>query len=178
MSNKLSALEKKIGLKFTDQKLLTNAFIHRSYINENKTGGQETNEKLEFLGDSVLSLITSLYLYQTHPDLTEGSYTDIKASIVRTNALAKAAKKLQLGDYLKLSKGEEDNNGRNNISILADCFEALIAAIYLQYGLDITTQFISQFLFEDTLENIIKDKLYMPTKNTLQEYYQDKYHRL
>ena len=176
--NSLLILENEINLKFKDRQLLSTAFVHRSYINENKKNQLSTNEKLEFLGDSILSLITSVYLFKHHPELDEGSYTDIKASIVRTDSLGLAGRKLKLGNYLKLSKGEEENNGRNNISILADCFEALIAAIYLEFGFEKTDEFINRFLFKDTLENIINDKLYMPTKNKLQEYYQEKYRRL
>src|SRR3989338_5159790 len=108
--NSLLILENEINLKFKDRQLLSTTFVHRSYINENKKNQLSTNEKLEFLGDSILSLITSVYLFKHHPELDEGSYTDIKASIVRTDSLGLAGRKLKLGNYLKLSKGEEENN--------------------------------------------------------------------
>lgn len=176
--NKFKQLEDTIGLHFTDLSLLEQAFIHRSYLNEHSGEDKSSNEKLEFLGDSVLSLITSIYLFKNYPDYNEGKYTDIKASIVRTESLYNASKKLGLGTYLLLSKGERDNEGEKNISILADCFEAFLAVIFLQHGFDSAYTFIDRFLFEDTLQAIIKNKLYTPSKNRLQEYYQEKYKQL
>ncbi|MGB4966145.1 MAG: ribonuclease III domain-containing protein [Microgenomates group bacterium] len=101
----IKSLEDKIGIQFKDEELLRSAFVHRSYLNENKDFKFPSNEKLEFLGDSVLSLITSIYLFRKYPTLQEGDYTDIKASIVKTESLFEAATKLSLGDYLYLSKG-------------------------------------------------------------------------
>jgi len=173
-----SNLENSIGIVFKNKKLLKNAFIHRSYLNENKRFNLPSNEKLEFLGDSVLSLITSIYLYQKYPELHEGEYTNIKAAVVRTESLSKVAKKLDLGRYLYLSKGEEKNNGRNNQSILADCFEALIAAIFLDQGFESTRQFVLRSLFEKKLDNIVKNRLYSSSKNKLQEYLQNRYKKL
>src|SRR3989338_5665264 len=170
--------EKQIGLTFKDKTLLTNAFVHRSYHNENPGFDIPSNEKLEFLGDSVLSLITSIHLYKTYPDFHEGDYTDMKAAIVNTTSLYSAAHDLGLGTFLFLSKGEEENGGRNNKSILADCFEALLGAIYLEKGFDAAYEFTVTFLFRDTLDNIISKKQYMPAKNVLQEYYQDKFKKL
>src|SRR3989338_5483275 len=118
MKNNLSELEKKLNIVFMDKNLLKTAFMHRSYLNENKKRKLESNEKLEFLGDSVLSLITSSYLFKKYPDFSEGEYTDIKASIVKTNTLADAALELGLGDYIFLSKGESKSDGRNNKNIL------------------------------------------------------------
>src|SRR3989339_2134657 len=126
MENKYSDLEKKINIKFKDRDLLENVFIHRSYLNEHKKSDLQSNERLEFLGDSVLSLITSVYLYKKYPLLKEGDYTEIKAAIVRTEGLAEAASSLNLGDYLSLSRGQARELGRKNKNILADCFEAMI----------------------------------------------------
>ncbi len=173
-----SRLEELIGVSFNNKKLLENAFIHRSYLNENKLFRHCSNEKLEFLGDSVLSLITSIYLYQKYPELHEGEYTNIKAVIVKTESLYKMAEKLQLGQYLYLSKGEKRNNGRKNQSILADCFEALIAAIFLDQGFESTQRFIAKFLFGKELDDIVKNRLYSSSKNTLQEYLQGRYKKL
>src|SRR5215218_5257718 len=112
MTISLDKLEKEIKVKFKNQGLLKNVFIHRSYLNEHKDLGLASNEKLEFLGDSVLSLITSVYLYNHFPDLDEGLSTDIKSSIVRTESLAAAAVALDLGAYLLLSRGEETGGGK------------------------------------------------------------------
>ena len=131
MKNKFSSLEKKIHIVFKDRDLLENVFIHRSFLNEHKNYHLSSNEKLEFLGDSVISLVTSIYLYRHYPDLDEGTYTDIKASIVRTESLAEVAKKINLGNYIALSNGEELNKGKENKNILADCFEALVAAVFI-----------------------------------------------
>lgn len=171
-------LEEIINIHFSDQKLLKNALVHRSYHNENKDFELPSNEKLEFLGDSVLSLITSAHLYKEYPEYHEGDYTDIKAAIVNTRSLAEASRKIGIGDFLYLSKGEQENDGRNNISILADAFEAILGAIYLEHGYDTSYRFVQNFLFLDTLDNIVTNKLYLPAKNILQEYYQEKFKKL
>lgn len=171
-------LEKKIGISFKDKELLRSAFVHRSYLNENKTFKFPSNEKLEFLGDSVLSLITSIYLFRTYPDLQEGDYTDIKASIVKTESLYEVAKSLSLGDYLFLSKGEDDNKGRESTSILADCFEAVLATIFLDQGFETAYDFVVKFLFADKLDAVVESKAYLSSKNRLQEYWQEKYRTL
>lgn len=177
-SDLIKDVEKKIGISFSDKVLLTNAFVHRSYHNENPTFEIPSNEKLEFLGDSVLSLVTSVYLFKNYPDYKEGDYTDMKAAIVNTASLYAASQDLGLGKYLFLSKGEEENDGRQNKSILADCFEALLGVIYLEKGFETAYSFVETYLFRDTLDNIISKKLYMPAKNVLQEYYQDKFKKL
>lgn len=175
MSDSFVKLESQITIQFTDKQLLENVFIHRSYLNEHKSLNLASNEKLEFLGDSVLSLITSIYLYKHFPELAEGDYTDIKASIVRTESLAEVGKKLNLGQYLYLSKGEEQGNGRNNINILADCFEALVAAIFIDHNFDVAYEFVSRELFQDKLHHIVENKLYLSPKSRLQEYIQAKF---
>lgn len=171
-------LEQTIHIHFHDHKLLENAFIHRSYLNENKKCALPSNEKLEFLGDSVLSLITSQYLYTKYPNLHEGAYTDIKSSIVKTESLYEAAKKLELNLYLYLSRGEGKNKGKYNKSILADCFEALIASIFIDQGFEISKRFVQEFLFGNRLDHIITHHLYLSPKNRLQEYWQNKYKKL
>lgn len=178
MNKLLTLLEKKINISFTDRRLAENVFIHRSFLNEHKHSQFPSNEKLEFLGDSVLSLITSIYLYKNFPNLDEGTYTDIKASVVRTESLAEVAKKLELGKIVFLSKGEELNGGRKNKNILADCLEAFIAAIFIDKGFDIAYFFIVDWLFKDKLDYIVKNKLYLSPKSRLQEYLQAKYRKL
>lgn len=174
----LNELEKKIEIHFKNQELLTNIFIHRSYLNEHKRFHLPSNEKLEFLGDSVLSLITSIYLYKHFPELEEGDYTDIKAAIVRTESLAEAGADLDLGKFLFLSKGEELGQGRSNMNILADCFEALVAAIFIDKSFDDAYAFVLKYLFKHKLETIVKEKLYLSPKSRLQEYMQARYKTL
>lgn len=174
----LKYLEQTIHIHFHNKSLLKNAFIHRSYLNEHKKYDLPSNEKLEFLGDSVLSLITSIYLYTKYPHLYEGVYTDIKSSIVKTESLYEVAKKLELNLYLYLSKGEEKNKGKYNKSILADCFEALIASIFLDQGFETSTRFVVEFLFGTHLDDSITHHLYLSPKNRLQEYWQNKYKKL
>lgn len=172
---KRETLETKIGLVFKDKELFENVFIHRSYLNENKSFFLPSNEKLEFLGDSVLSLITSVYLYRNYTTLKEGEYTEIKASIVRTESLAAAARSIDLGEYLYLSRGQDQERGRENMNILADCFEALIGAIFIDQGFEKAYQFVLKYLFTDKLDYIIKHNLYLSPKSRLQEYSQAKF---
>ncbi len=178
MKETFAELEKRIGIVFRNRDLLENVFIHRSYLNEHKTFRLPSNEKLEFLGDSVLSLVTSIFLYKNYPDLDEGTYTDIKAAIVRTESLAEVAKKIDLGSSIYLSKGEEQNKGKENRNILADCFESLVAAIFIDRGFDAAYEFIVKYLFEDKLDYIVKNKLYLSPKSRLQELLQAKYKTL
>ncbi|OGK17054.1 ribonuclease III [Candidatus Roizmanbacteria bacterium RIFCSPHIGHO2_01_FULL_39_12c] len=171
----LRVFEQKINLLFKNRQLLENVFVHRSYLNEHRNFYLPSNEKLEFLGDSVLSLITSLYLYKKYPELTEGDYTEIKASIVRTESLAEAALNLDLGEYLYLSRGQDRELGRKNVNILADCFEALIAAIFIDINFEKAYDFVLKYLFRSKLDTIIKNNLYLSPKSRLQEYTQAKF---
>ena len=168
-------LESTIKIKFKDKDLLENVFIHRSYLNEHKNSSLPSNERLEFLGDSVLSLITSVYLFKNYPNLKEGDYTEIKSAIVKMDSLAEAAKKINLNNYLLLSKGEEKGAGRTNNNILADCFEALIAAIFLDQNFEAAYLFVVNFLFKDKLDYLLKNNLYLSAKSKLQELIQGKY---
>ena len=160
MDNKYSKLESKIKVKFKDRDLLNNVFIHRSYLNEHKKSQLKSNERLEFLGDSVLSLITSVYLFKNYPNLKEGDYTEIKSAIVKMDSLAEASKKIGLNSYLLLSKGEEKGDGRTNNNIMADCFEALIAGIFLEKNFEAAYTFVVDFLFKDKLDYLLKNNLY------------------
>src|SRR3989339_1683662 len=175
MENKYSDLEKKINIKFKDRDLLNNVFIHRSYLNEHKKSQLKSNERLEFLGDSVLSLITSVYLFKNYPELKEGDYTEIKSAIVKMESLAEASKKIELNNYLMLSKGEEKGAGRTNNNILADCFEALIAEGFLDQNFEASYIFVVNFLFKDKLNYLLKNNLYLSAKSKFQELIQGKY---
>ncbi len=175
MISKYKTLESKINISFEDRTLLENVFIHRSYLNEHKNSQISSNERLEFLGDSVLSLITSVYLFKNYPNLKEGDYTEIKSAIVKMESLAEASKKISLNDYLLLSKGEEKGDGRENNNIMADCFEALIAAIFLDKNFEVAYTFVVGFLFKDKLDYLLKNNLYLSSKSKLQEIIQRKY---
>jgi len=175
METNLNKLEERIHIEFKNRELLRNVFVHRSYLNENRDFELPSNEKLEFLGDSVLSLATSIYLYHKYAHLQEGDYTDIKAAIVRTESLAEVAREIDLGNFLYLSHGEEKGKGRTKTNILADVFEALIAAIFIDQGFDRAYQFITEYLFAEKLDYIVKNKLYLSPKSRLQEITQAQY---
>ncbi len=175
MISKYKDLELKININFKDRSLLENVFIHRSYLNEHKNSQISSNERLEFLGDSVLSLITSVYLFKHYPNLKEGDYTEIKSAIVKMESLAEASKKVGLNDYLLLSKGEEKGDGRENSNIMADCFEALIGAIFLDKNFEAAYTFVVDFLFKDKLDYLLKNNLYLSSKSKLQEIIQRRY---
>ncbi len=171
-TNTFDLLTKKLELSFNNMTLIRQAFIHRSYLNEAKT---ETfsNERLEFLGDSILSFLVSGYLYQKYPDFTEGELTNLRSSIVKTATLAAVAKKLDLGALLSLSRGEEDSGGRNNTSMLADTFEAFLGAVYLDLGLAAVQKILKSLLFP-LLTKILEDKSYKDSKSIFQEVVQEK----
>lgn len=171
----LDLLEKKLGLKFKNKQLLLNALVHRSYLNEHKNFFLPSNEKMEFLGDSLISLACSLYLFSHYSHLDEGEYTDIKAASVRAETLAEIAKSLGLGKHIFLSKGQIKENGRNNVNILADTFEALICAIFLDSNFEHVYSFLKKHLFERYVDNIIKKRLYLSPKTVFQEFTQKKY---
>ncbi|MFZ5975927.1 MAG: ribonuclease III [Bacillota bacterium] len=147
------AFEESIGYSFKNSKLLQTAFTHCSAA-QNGEEKPEHNQRLEFLGDAVLEMCISEYLYLAFPQMPEGRLTKIRAGIVSEGALAKAANKLSLGAYLKIGKGEERTGGRTKPSILADVAEALIGAVYLDGGLDAARQFILRFLAEQICEAV------------------------
>lgn len=143
--SKFTNLLKLIDLKFKNPKLLQQAFLHRSYLNEVKLN-MLSNERLEFLGDSVLSLIISNHLYNLRVADSEGELTNLRAHIVKTKSLAEAAQKLELGKYLSLSKGEELSGGRDNPQLLANTYEALLGAVFLDQGLEAVKRVIDKTL--------------------------------
>lgn len=144
----MTALEEKLGYTFTNSALLENALTHSSFANENKSRGAQSNERLEFLGDSVLGMVTADYLYRAHPDLPEGVLTRTRAALVCEESLAEVAGLLDLGSYLKLGKGEEAGGGRERPSIVADAVEAVIAAIYLDGGIGSARKVIRRFILD------------------------------
>lgn len=171
----LAELQKKIGINFKNPDLLKNAFIHRSYLNEHKNFKGLSNERLEFLGDSVLSIVVSKHLYQELPNSPEGELTQYRAALVRTETLAGIGKELDLGKYLFLSRGEEDTGGRTNTSILANTFESLLGSIYLDQGIETAEIFINQVILT-TWKKLLKNAVY-DSKSKLQEVLQRLYHQ-
>lgn len=168
-------LQKTIGYTFRDLSLLEMALTHTSYANEVCKDGLKSYERLEFLGDSILGFTTADYLLSAFPALHEGELTKLRAELVCEASLAETAKKLRLGDYLRLGKGEESGGGRQRVSIIADVVEAVIAAIYLDGGLPAAKRFIYTHVLVDTGARI---KLNTDYKTALQELVQQKKNQL
>ena len=143
----MKELEESLGYKFNNPYLLKNALTHSSYANENKSEGMSSNERLEFLGDSVLGFVTANHLYAMKPELPEGKMTRLRAELVCEQSLYGVACDLNLGQYLRMGKGEERNGGRQRPSILADAVEAILAAMYLDGGLEAPERFIKENIF-------------------------------
>ena len=166
----LDNLEKRIGYHFRDRSLLKQAVTHSSYTNEQKINRLKHYERLEFLGDAVLEMVSSDYLFHQNPKLQEGELTKIRASMVCEPSLAFCAKDLELGKFMLLGKGEEQTGGRNRDSITSDAMEAVIGAIYLDGGIKPATEFINRFILSD-----LEDKqLFFDSKSNLQELIQGK----
>lgn len=163
-----SKLEKKLNADFEDKKLLTQAFCHRSYLNENPGCGLENNERLEFLGDAVLELVVTEFLYQKYPENSEGELTNWRASLVNAKILSEIAKEIGFNDYILLSKGEEKETGKARQYILANTFEAFVGALYLDRGYKACEDFIGKYLLF-RLPEIIEKKLFKDAKSQFQE---------
>jgi ribonuclease III len=171
--NDYSPLEKTTKIKFKDENLINRAFTHKSFINEYKGDDLKDNERLEFLGDAVLELATTIHLFDKYPEKDEGRMTAFRSALVKGKHLAEVGKNLDLGSYLYLSNGEERSGGREKNYILANVVEAFIGAIYVEHGFDIAEKFISEFILNN-LENIIKDGLHLDAKSKFQEIAQEK----
>ena len=156
----MEKLEEKLGYTFHDRRLLENALTHSSYANENKSKGETSNERLEFLGDSVLGMVVADHLYRTHPDMPEGELTRTRAALVCEDSLVEVAAQLELGEYLKLGRGEDAGGGRKRPSIQADAVEAVIAAVYLDGGIGSARKLITNFILtnnEREQEGAVRD---------------------
>lgn len=158
---------------FINQDLFTTALTHRSALNEHISTSTESNERLEFLGDAVLELITTQFLFVTCPEDPEGVLTSYRSALVKTTTLAEVAVELELGEKLYLSKGEEATGGRQNQGLLADTFEAVIGALFLDQGLEVVRKFLEEHLFVK-FTTIRQQKLYRDSKSHLQELVQAK----
>jgi len=165
MNRRLKELEKRIGYQFKDRDLLFRAMTHSSYANEHRMDKLQCNERLEFLGDAVLEVVSSDYLYHEHPDLPEGELTKLRASMVCEPTLALCAGEIELGEYLLLGKGEEATGGRGRNSVVSDALEALIGAVYLDGGFASAKEFIRGFILND----IEHKQLFFDSKTILQE---------
>lgn len=164
-------LEHRTGYVFRDKEMLRQAMCHSSYTNEHRPGQFHDNERLEFLGDAVLEVVSSDFLYHRYPEMAEGELTKLRASIVCEPTLALCAKEIDLGSFLLLGKGEEQTGGRLRSSIVSDAMEALIGAIYLDGGLASARKFIERFVLTD----IEHKKLFYDSKTILQEIVQRDY---
>ena len=163
-----SQFEKKTSIVFNDKKLLEQAFIHRSYINENNGSQLCHNERLEFLGDAVLELIVTDYLYKKYPDKDEGDLTAYRSSLVNAVTIGEIALALGMNEYLLLSKGEAKDIGKARGYILANTYEAYVGAVYLDRGYDVVKDFIAKTLF-NKIDMIVAKKLWRDAKSLVQE---------
>lgn len=165
----LEPLQENFNYKFKNIKLLETALTHSSYANENKMKLTDNNERLEFLGDTILGLVVSQYLYKKYPNYPEGELTKIRAKVVCESSLAFAAKKINLGDYLLLGKGEEATGGRDRESILADASEALTGAIYMDSDFETVNKLLIENFEADIVYAVAKGALFIDYKTDLQE---------
>lgn len=168
MKKDFPQFEKKIGIEFKNKDLLREAFTHRSFLNESRERGLTHNERLEFLGDAVLELAVTDFLYKKYPQETEGNLTAYRAGLVNANALSFVATQMGMGDYILLSRGEAKDMGKARQFILANAIEALIGAIYLDQGYEVTEKFISEHVYPMT-DEIVEKKLWQDAKSFFQE---------
>lgn len=169
----VSEFEQKIGYEFRDKNLLEQALTHSSYANEHGLGKNGNNERLEFLGDAVLELVSSEFLYVNYPELPEGELTKTRASLVCEPSLANVARDVSLGDYLRLSIGEDKTGGRARDSVLSDALEATIGAVFLDGGIDEARSYVSRIVLTD----IANKRLFYDSKTTLQEIVQARHNK-
>lgn len=167
-----SVFETKIKYAFKNKVLLEQAFTHRSYLNENRAPGREHNERLEFLGDAVLELVVTEFLYAKYPEKPEGELTAYRAALVNTQSICDAATKLGMNDFLLLSRGEARDTGRARQIILANAFEAVIGSLYLDAGYTVAKQFIADQLFHKT-DEVVAKRLWQDAKSRFQEIAQE-----
>ena len=172
IDNDLEKIEKIVGATFIDKMNLLTAVTHRSYLNENRDAKQDHNERLEFLGDAVLELVVTDFLFNKYQDKPEGELTAVRAALVNTVSLADASDKLGINDYLLMSKGEAKDTGRARQYILANAFEAVIGALYVDQGYEAPKEFIASHLFGKT-DRIVENRLWQDAKSRFQEVAQE-----
>lgn len=169
----IKAFTERIGVTFNDPTLIRTAFTHRSFVNEYRNGPIEHNERLEFLGDAVLELVVTRYLFEKFPEKPEGELTAYRAALVNTNTISDAGTQLGMNECMLLSKGEARDTGRARQYILANAFEAVIGAIYLDQGYDAAKDFIAKNIFPRT-EDVVSKRLWQDNKSRFQEVAQEK----
>jgi ribonuclease III len=172
LATELEKLQKILKVTFADTKVLLSAITHRSYLNEHREATWDHNERLEFLGDAVLELVVTDFLFFKYPEKPEGELTAVRAALVNTVSLAGASERLGVNDFLLMSKGEAKDVGRARQYILANAFEACIGAIYIDQGYDAAKDFIAERLFEKT-EEIVRKRLWQDAKSRFQELSQE-----
>ena len=172
MMKDFSLLEKKLGVKFNNQDLLRQALVHRSYLNENPDCGLQHNERMEFLGDAVLELVTTEYLFKNYSN-PEGELTGYRSALVNSHMLSEIAVELGINDFLLLSRGEARDTGKARECILANAIEAIIGAMYLDAGYGVSADFIARHILKE-LPRVLQDKLYVDAKSAFQEQAQDR----
>ena len=169
----MQRVETMLGVTFTDRAILKSALTHRSYLNEHREADWSHNERLEFLGDAVLELVITDFLYRKYPDKPEGELTAVRAALVNTVSLSESAGTLGINDYLLMSRGEAKDSGRARQYILANTFEAIIGALYIDQGYEAAAQFIGDQLFAKT-ERIVEHRLWQDPKSRFQELAQER----
>lgn len=170
----VSKVEEILGIKIKNEETFKTAFTHRSYLNEHPSYNNPSNERLEFLGDAVLQLLSSEFLYKTYTKSPEGDLTNFRSAVVCTSSIAEEAKKLGYGAYLLLSNGEETTGGREREYILANTFEAVLGALYLEEGIDFCREFLAKNLFYK-VRDLVQKQEYKDAKSQFQELAQEKY---
>ena len=165
---KFSNFEKKVKIIFKNKDLLQQAFIHRSYVNENPSAGLSHNERLEFLGDAVIELIVTDFLYKKYPNYTEGELTALRSALVNAVIISEVAVDVGMNDYLLLSKGEAKDHGKARQYILANTYEAYIGSVYLDQGMSVVNSFVKKTLLLKT-DEIVNKKLWRDAKSLVQE---------
>ncbi|MCA9354955.1 ribonuclease III [Candidatus Kaiserbacteria bacterium] len=172
LQTELGKFQTLVGVTFSDTNILLSALTHRSYLNEHREATWDHNERLEFLGDAVLELVVTDYLYKKYPEKPEGELTAVRAALVNTVSLAQASEQLGVNEYMLMSKGEAKDMGRARQYILANAFEACIGAIYLDQGYDVAREFIAGHLFPKT-DEIVHKRLWQDPKSRFQELAQE-----
>ncbi|MBC7982057.1 ribonuclease III [Candidatus Parcubacteria bacterium] len=170
--NKFNKLCKHIDIQFADINILVKAFTHRSFLNENRNSGLEHNERLEFLGDAVLELVVTDFLYKKYPKKPEGEMTALRSALVNAVTLSKVAEEMGLNEFLLLSRGEAKDEGRARQYILANVIEALIGAIYLDQGYEVAQKFIDKHI-DVLIDEVIENKKFIDSKSLFQEMSQE-----
>ncbi len=173
MTDEFQKIEERIGVFFSDKNILKEALTHRSFLNENETWPVPHNERLEYLGDAVIELVVTEYLYRTYPEKQEGELTGLRAALVNYQMMATTAREISLEKSLFLSKGEAKDVGKARDVIIANAFEALVGAIYLDGGYEEAAKFVERILISHMRE-VVEQKLYKDPKSMLQEIIQEK----